>query len=322
MTILEHSVSPQEIVPEQKSANGMKKGGGMRRPCFISVAAASLAAMLAWAPNSAAESMAIGGVRAKPTSKVCEKFNPANFPASTNIDNPYLPIEPGARHIWKGSTQEGDERVPHRIVFIVSTMTKVIHGVRALVGWDRDFSGDIPHPLESELIFLAQDKFGNVWHLGQYRETYDEDGEFVGGRVWVSGLRGACAGIFMKARPRLKTRAYSQGFAPPPFFWADFGKVAKVGQSNCVPFGCFKKVVLIDEYDGFEPPGIFQVKYHAPDVGVIRVGFRGNDPEKETLVLVQHERLSPKAMAWVRKEVLKLERRAKTYAETPDMEPL
>ena len=27
-----------------------------------------------------------------------------------------------------------------------------------------------------ELIFLAQDKNGNVWHFGQYAEIYDEEG--------------------------------------------------------------------------------------------------------------------------------------------------
>jgi len=249
-----------------------------------------------------------------------DDYDPSLFDdRSTTIDNEWWPLKPGTRFVWRGWTQEDDERVPHRIVFTVTDLTKVIDGVRTVIGWDRDFSrGQL---IESELIFLAQDKEGNVWHFGQYSETW-EGRELVGGQVWLVGhLEGAKAGILMKAEPRLATPAYSQGFAPAPFYWDDFAKVFKVGQRTCVPDGCFKDVLVTDE---FEPskPGAHQLKYYARGVGNVRTGWRGSrDADKEVLVLEKVVRLSPEALANSRAEALELETRASVYGRTPPAEP-
>jgi hypothetical protein len=238
---------------------------------------------------------------------------------STTIDNKWVSYEPGKRFDWRGWTEEDGERIPHRIVFTVTDMTKVINGVRTVVGWDRDWSAG--KLIESELIFLAQDKNGNVWHLGQYPEIYDEDGELVGGRPWLVGsLKGAKAGIHMKAEPRLGAPAYSQGFAPAPYNWDDWSKVYKVGRRTCVPADCYRNVLVIDE---FEPtkPGAHQLKYYAPGVGNVRTGWRGTDPEKEVLVLNSVRRLGPKAMLRVRAVVRRHEERAYVYGRTPPAKP-
>lgn len=245
------------------------------------------------------------------------EFDPDNFGDSANVDNQWLPLNPGTRFVYEGSTQEEDEVVPHRVVFTVTDLTKVVNGVRAVVGWDQDYSaGQLE---ESEIIFLAQDNDGNVWHLGQLREVYDEEGEFAGGRAWLAGLDGAKAGIMMKAQPRPGTPAYPQGYAPPPFFWDDHARVDATGQKTCVPAGCYEDVLVIDE---FEPPkpGAHQLKYYAPGVGYVRVGFRGDDPERETLELVRLEQLSAEALADARAEARQIEARAYLYGRTPPAE--
>lgn len=237
---------------------------------------------------------------------------------STTIDNEWFPLKPGTRWVWKGATQEGKERIPHSIVFTITDLTKVVNGVRTVVGWDRDYSdGEL---VEMELIFLAQDMEGNIWHLGQYSETFEE-GEFVGGSAWLAGLEGAKAGIWVKAKPRLGKPAYSMGFAPAPYSWDDFAKTFKMGQKTCVPAGCFEDVLVTDE---FEPgkPGAHQLKYYASGVGNIRTGWRGEDADKEVLVLVRVADLSPADLAKARTEALRLESRAYTYGRTPPAEPL
>jgi hypothetical protein len=248
-----------------------------------------------------------------------EDFDPGLFDeTSITIDNEWWPLEPGTQFVWRGSTEEDGERVPHRIVFTVTDLTKVINGVRTVVGWDRDFSAG--QLIESELIFLAQDKEGNVWHFGQYSETW-EGKELVGGQVWLVGhLKGAKAGILMKAQPRLGTPAYSEGFAPPPFYWDDYAKVDKMGQRTCVPAGCFEDVLVTDE---FEPtkPGAHQLKYYARGVGNVRTGWRGRDADKEVLVLQKVVRLSREGLAKARAEALKLETRASVYGRTPPAQP-
>src|ERR1700731_5356580 len=86
---------------------------------------------------------------------------------------------------------------------------QVINGVRALIVWDLDYTdGKLE---ESELVFFAQDKGGNVWLLGELNETYDKL-NLVGGKTWLAGMDGSRAGIMMKADPRRGTPSYSEGY--------------------------------------------------------------------------------------------------------------
>jgi hypothetical protein len=221
--------------------------------------------------------------------QIADEFNADNFDRSTIIDNEWWPLTPGTQLIYEGFTVEEGEEIPHRIVFTVTDLTKVIGGVNTVVIFDRDYSDN--NLVESELAFYAQDNDGNVWHLGQHRETYDEV-EFVGGRAWlVSHLEGAKAGIMMMADPQLGTPDYSQGYAPPPFHWTDRARVYEMGQSTTVPWGAN-----------------------------VRVGWRGDDAQQETLELVEIVRLGPEELAEVRAEALALETRAYVYAQTPPAE--
>jgi hypothetical protein len=234
------------------------------------------------------------------------------------VDNQWLPLEPGTRWVHRGWTEEDGERIPHSIVFTVTDLVKEIGGVRTLVGWDRDFSdGKL---VEAELIFLAQDTGGNVWHFGQYSEAYDDEGDFVGGQAWLVGrVDGAKPGIMMKAEQRLRTPAYSEGFAPAPYNWDDWAKVFRTGASTCVPADCYEGVLVIDE---FEPtkPGAHQLKYYTRGVGNIRTGWRGSDPEKEVLTLRRVVHLSPAQLDEARAQALALEARASVYGGTPPAE--
>jgi hypothetical protein len=222
--------------------------------------------------------------------------------------------------VWKGRAFTDDgERVDRKVVFTVTDLTKVIAGVRTVVGWDRDFNDGTLG--ESELIFLAQDKFGNVWHLGEYVEHWN-DGELDGGRVWYVGdPKGAQAGIMMQAAPEVAGPSYSQGFAPPPWFWNDRGRVADIVRT-CVPVDCYDKALVVEEFEPADP-GAFQLKYYARGVGNIRIGWRGpNEEEQEEMVLTEFRQLSSRALAKARAEALQLEHRAYAYGRTQPAQPL
>ncbi len=187
-----------------------------------------------------------------------EAFDHNNFDRSTGVDNKWFPLQPGTQWIYKGFTQGDKKRVPRRVVQTVTDLTKVINGVRTVVVWDVDYKdGKLQ---ESEIIFFAQDKGGNVWQLGELVETYEEDGDFVGAHAWIAGMDGASAGIMMKADPRPGTPSYSQGFAPPPVNWTDRAAVEQVGQKVCVQAGCYKDVVVIAESSKKEGPDAQQLK--------------------------------------------------------------
>jgi hypothetical protein len=254
-------------------------------------------------------------------------FERAKFDkSSTHIDNKYLPLKPGTQLIYKGSAiPEGEKtRVTRRVVSTVTDLSKWIDGVRTLVIWEKDYtSGKLG---ESEIAFFAQDKAGNVWLLGEYPEEY-ENGKFVDAPTWISGQKGARAGIAMLANPRVGSPDYAQGFAPPPVEFKDRARVYKKGQKTCVPVKCYKDVLVIEEFEK-GVPGVFHLKYYAPSVGLVKVGWRGaNEVEKETLALVKRQQLSSKELAKARNEALKLDKNAykrsgEVYSTTPPAKPL
>jgi hypothetical protein len=254
-------------------------------------------------------------------------FERAKFDkSSTHIDNKYLPLKPGTQLIYKGSAiPEGEKtRVTRRVVSTVTDLSKWIDGVRTLVIWEKDYtSGKLG---ESEIAFFAQDKAGNVWLLGEYPEEY-ENGKFVDAPTWISGQKGARAGIAMLANPRVGSPDYAQGFAPPPVEFKDRARVYKKGQKTCVPVKCYKDVLVIEEFEK-GVPGVFHLKYYAPSVGLVKVGWRGaNEVEKETLALVKRQQLSSKELAKARNEALKLDKNAykrsgEVYSKTPPAKPL
>ncbi|HYY08887.1 MAG TPA: hypothetical protein VFA25_09830 [Actinomycetota bacterium] len=248
-------------------------------------------------------------------------FDPANFDASsTQVDNRFFPLAPGTRFFYRGWTGLGSEREPHRVVFTVTDLTKNVAGVQTVVGWDRDFGVDGLE--ENELIFLAQDVDGNVWHLGQYPERYDGE-QFDGAAPFLVGyLEGVMAGIVMPADPRPGTPSYSEGYAPPPYYWDDHARVVNRGERTCVPAGCFDHVLEIQEFEPLKPHA-WQLKFYAPGVGYVRVGWRGrNDEDHEVLRLVKMVQLNESAMAKARTTALEMEGRASVYGLTPPLEPL
>ena len=241
-------------------------------------------------------------------------FGSAAFDRPTQVSNRWFPLRPGMQFVYRGSSIDAGERLPHRVVFTVSGLTKVVAGVEAVVGWDRDYTdGEL---VEAELVFLAQDNAGNVWHLGQYPEEY-ENGRFAGAQAWIAGVKGAKAGVFIRADVAPASSDYAQGFAPAPVSWADRARVHRMGQRTCVPAGCYDDVLVMEEFERSKPDA-YQLKYYAPGVGNVRVGWRGaKEDSREVLVLDRIRHLDRRAMAAVRRAVLDLERSA--YRHSADV---
>lgn len=250
-------------------------------------------------------------------------FDAGAFVHSSVIDNPWMPLKPGMRFTYEGTTIEDDgSALPHRVVIQVTDLTKVIGGVRTVVTWDLDYSDD--ELVEAELAFFAQDSGGTVWRMGEYPEEYEE-GKVVAAPAWIHGFEEARAGISMPAEPAVGTPSYAQGWGPA-VKWTDRGQVDQVGQRTCVPTSCYEDVLIIAETSASEP-NAHQLKYFARGVGNVRVGWRGaGEKTKETLELVRIEQLDEAALAEVRAGALALERSAyqhspSVYAHTPPAEP-
>ena len=246
--------------------------------------------------------------------------NSATFDNPTEINNKWLPMTPGTEYVFDGFTEEGGRNVPHSIIFTVTDLTKEVAGVRTVVVYILDYSdGEL---VEAEIAFYAQDNDGNVWFMGEYPEVY-ELGEIVEAPAWIPSLKGAKAGIVMKADPQLGMPSYAQGWGPA-VNWSDRGRVVALGEQTCVPVDCYEDVLVTEEFSQAEPDA-FQVKFYAPGVGNIKVSWRGDDATKETLELVDLTQLSPDALAEVRDAALELEQSAlenskEVYAATAPLE--
>jgi hypothetical protein len=111
----------------------------------------------------------------------------------------------------------------------------------------------------------------------------------------------------MLARP-VPGAKYREGLVPRIEF-NDMSKVAAGGQAACVPAGCYRGVLRVNEWSPNDPVSGIQVKYYAPGVGLVRVGARGGD-SREYLTLASVRHLSGPEIAAVRAAVLAIDHRA------------
>jgi hypothetical protein len=268
-------------------------------------AAAGAAALTAGHADAAPA--AVGSSAAAKPCRHLERFDHDDFPRRPLITNRFLPMKPGTRLTLEGNV----EGVPHRVVFTITDLTKEVADVNTLVIWDTDTSED--ELVESELAFFAQDGAGNVWNLGEYPEEF-ENGEFIGApSTWITGEAGAKAGIHMRLLRGVSSRLYVQGFAPEIDF-LDCARIADKFEQTCVPAGCFDQVLITHETNLLDPQGGIQSKFHAPRVGIVKVGSV-DPPDGETLELVAVEKLSADDLEEARKEALRLDRRGYRFSK-------
>jgi hypothetical protein len=221
---------------------------------------------------------------------------PASPPA-----NLWQPLTPGLQSVARGFVNAGNRRLPHTRVYTVTDVVKVINGVRSVGVLDQDIDGG--QIVEQAIDYLSIDSRGTVWYRGSYTEGY-QGGRFLNALDgWLDGRQGAKAGIFMPARPRVGTASYYQQQVPGEE--ATTAQVVKTRQTKCVPFRCFKNVVVILE-------GGEEYKYYAPGVGGIRTEPRSSSGADETEDLVNVRQLGARGLAEVSAEVIKLDRHART----------
>jgi hypothetical protein len=232
------------------------------------------------------------------------RFDPKEFGGLAGEPNPWLPLTPGYQSVRDGTLFRGHRELHHRLRTTVTDVAKRVDGVRTVLVLDQDIdAGEIA---EQSLDYLAQDRRGNVWYLGSYTESY-EGGQFVNASdAWLAGVNGAVPGVAMLADPKPGTPSYPQARVPGRETLT--ARVAKLGESKCVPFRCFTKVLAILE-SGTE------LKYYASGVGPIATepNYSGGEQEKEALVnLVQ---LTSQGLTEASQEALRLDEHARGTAK-------
>jgi hypothetical protein len=241
------------------------------------------------------------------------RFDPGNFGDPVAGANKWLPLNVGTQWVREGLTDVGNRRVPHRVVSTVTDVSREIEGVRTVVLLDQDFDGG--QLAQQSLDYLARDQEGSVWYLGSYTEEY-EGGQFVNATdAWLAGVKGAKPGILMQADPRTGTPQYFVAQPPGGEEEVDVAQVVETGRSQCVPFKCYKDVLVIREGKEAAPDNEF--KYYAPGVGQILNTPRSASQHHDVEKLINLTQVSPRGLAELSKEALRLDKHAKVAA--PDV---
>jgi hypothetical protein len=198
---------------------------------------------------------------------------PANLDSAnfvSRIDNPYWPMPPGSRWVYR----EGDQRT-----FVqVTDKAKRILGIPATVV--HDVVTEDGALVEDTWDWYGQDKDGNIWYLGEATK------EFENGKVkstdgsWEAGVDGAEAGIIVPAKPKVGMtyrQEYLKGEAE------DAADVISVGKRATVPYGSFDELLETKDYTPLEPK-LVENKYYAKGVGpVLGITVSGGS-DRETLL--------------------------------------
>ena len=203
---------------------------------------------------------------------------PADF--TTRIDNPYWPMKPGSRWVYRETDSEGARQ---RVVVTVTRRTKLIaNGVTARVV--HDVVTEDGKPVEVTDDWYAQDRAGNIWYLGEDTTEY-EDGRPVSKEgSFEAGVDGARPGMIMPAHPRVGMRyrqEYYKGHAE------DRARIFSRRERAEVPLGFFRQTLMTREENPLEPR-VLEYKFYARGVGpVLAVGVSGGSDREE---LVRYRR--------------------------------
>jgi len=199
-------------------------------------------------------------------------LNPANF--TTRIDNPYWPMKPGTRWVYRETDSEGARQ---RVVVRVTDRTKLIaNGITARVV--RDVVTEKGRFVEVTDDWYAQDRRGNIWYLGEDTTEYENGRPVSKEGSFEAGVDGAQAGVIMPAHPR-PGLAYRQEYYRSQA--EDRARIVSLREQAEVPAGHYRPVLMSREWNPLERK-VLEFKFYARGVGpVLAVSVSGGSDREE-----------------------------------------
>ncbi len=202
------------------------------------------------------------------------ELDPKEF--TIEIDNPYWPMSPGNKWVYRETNTKG---ALEDVVVEVTDKTKMIaNGIEARV--IRDTVSEDGVPIEITDDWYAQDSSGNIWYLGEYVTNY-ENGKVVDHEgSFEAGVDGAQPGIAMPANPKPGMSYRQETYKGEA---EDRGAVITVGEEQVqVPFGFFDEGILMTRDLVPLEPKVQELKFYAPGVGpLLSVHTDGNGGRAE-----------------------------------------
>ena len=202
------------------------------------------------------------------------ELDPAEF--TTEIDNPYWPMSPGSKWVYRETDTEG---ALQRVEVTVTEETKQIaNGVEARVV--HDVVTEDGEPVEVTDDWYAQDADGNIWYLGEATTEYENGKPKTTAGSFEAGVDGAQPGIILPAEPAEGVTYRQEYYAGEA---EDIGEIVGLDEQAQVPFGHFTDVLMTKDTNPLEPK-VLEFKFYAQDVGpVLAVSVSGGSDREELL---------------------------------------
>jgi hypothetical protein len=218
-----------------------------------------------------------------PEGRQAVKLDPADF--TVEIDNPYYPLHPGDRRVYRETAPDGTMQ---RIVDEVTGKTKVIaDGVTARVvrSTVTNRTGKVVEYTEE---WFAQDRVGNVWYFGEDTAKH-ENGKLIREGSFEAGVDGALPGVQMPAHPRTGMRYRLEGGFKNGA--GDHTEILSVGSEQIeVPFGYFRDTVMTRDFSPLEPR-VSELWFYAKGVGgTLAIDISDGDHREELVSFTRGRR--------------------------------
>jgi hypothetical protein len=175
---------------------------------------------------------------------------------SSVTPNPYFPLVPGRRWVYRSEDETVTVEVLGQVIRIDGVPCTVV----------RDVVTENGRTVEDTNDWFAQHRDGTVWYCGEISGEY-ENGQLVGFEgSWRAGTDHARAGKIMPSKPRVG-EIYRQEFALGDA--EDVGQILSVTGSEGTPAAsCDGRCVVTADFTPLEPDTL-EHKYYAAGVGLI-----------------------------------------------------
>jgi len=200
-------------------------------------------------------------------------LEPADFVGV--IDNPYWPMAPGTKWVYRESAPQEDTL---KVKITVTTRTRDISGIQASVVHDKvTVHGDL---LENTFDWYAQDICGNLWYLGENTKEYENGVVVSTAGSWEHGVDGALAGVIMPGDPQVGLTYRQEYYAGEA---EDAAEIMSLDEQAEVPAAHLVDVILTKDFTPLHPE-ILEYKLYAPGIGpVLVLGVSGGSDREELL---------------------------------------
>ncbi len=217
-----------------------------------------------------------GGAAGLPQGSETVELDPAEF--TTAIDNPWWPMKPGSRWLYRETDGAGGEQ---RVEVTVTEDTRTIMGIEARVV--HDVVTEDGALVEDTYDWYAQDAEGNIWYLGEDTKEYEDGKVKSTSGSWEAGVDGAQPGVIVPADPQpglTYRQEYLAGEAE------DAATVLSLDEMVTVPFGFFEGVLMTKDFTPLEPR-LLEHKFYARGVGPVLALAVSGGTGREELVLFE-----------------------------------